>query len=80
MHGTIVVINVEIEEVIHIVIKTQEEVGSAWNIEDLAIEEVLQDLEVEGIKIFEVVHDNKHLVDMLLTNHKIVFQKDLWHK
>jgi hypothetical protein len=37
MHGTIVVINVEIEEVIHIVIKTQEEVGSAWNIEDLAI-------------------------------------------
>jgi hypothetical protein len=72
MHGTIVVINAETGEVLHIDIKIREEVGSAWNIEDLAIEEVLQDLEVEGIKIFEVVHDDKHSVDMLLTNHKIV--------
>jgi hypothetical protein len=72
VHGTIVMINAETGEVIHIVIKTREEAGSAWDIEDLAIEEILQDSEAKGIKIFEVVHDDKHSVDMLLTNHKIV--------
>jgi hypothetical protein len=67
-------------QVLELSIKTREEVGNAWNIEDLVIEEALQDLEAEGIKIFEVVHDDKCSVDTLLTNQKIVSQKDLWHK
>jgi ERCC4-type nuclease len=69
LHGTIVMINAEIGEVIHIIIKTQEEAGCAWNIEDLATKEALQNLEAE------VVHDDKRSQDSIPKRFMALMQK-----
>jgi hypothetical protein len=54
--------------------------GNAWCIEEIAIEEGLTNLLSTGVRIVEVVHDDKGAIDTILARLEIAFQKDLWHK
>jgi hypothetical protein len=79
-HGTIAVMNAETGEVIEVIIKTREKLGDAWRMEDSGTKEAIRNLEATGIQIAEVVHDDIGSVDVILAEHNIISQKDLWHK
>jgi hypothetical protein len=68
------------EKVLHVVTLTRVETGSSWKTEDACVRQALEECLDWGLKIVEVVHDDKSSVDSILTELEIDSQKDLWQK
>jgi hypothetical protein len=79
-YKTTSILHANIGYVLEMVTKTTKECGNAWRIEEIVIEEGLNNLLSIGVKIVEVVHDDKEAIDTILARMGIISQKDLWHK
>jgi hypothetical protein len=66
--------------VIEMTTHTRVQDDGPWNIEDKVTQEGLERLLQNGVRIAEVVHDDKGSVDSILAEMSIESQKDLWHK
>lgn len=69
-HGTVPVIDMVSGKVLHVVTLTRVETGSSWKTEDACVRQALEECLEWGLKIVEVVHDDKSSVDSILTGLK----------
>ncbi|GAQ82597.1 hypothetical protein KFL_001170010, partial [Klebsormidium nitens] len=79
-HGTVPALDMKSGKCVNIVTLTREETGSSWKTEDAAVRQAVDELIEQGVKLVEVVHDDKASVDSILAELDIDSQKDLWHK
>lgn len=59
------------------VTRTRKECGNSWKIEDIVVREGLDNLKAAGVCVIEAIHDDKNVVDSILSKMGIVSQKDL---
>ena len=79
-HGTVVIIHTDTGHVIEVVNMTRKEARNSWKFKDQATKQALSKLSEQGVCISEIFHDDKHVVDDILSRYNIISQKDLRHK